>query len=84
MGAGFWILDLIGVHTADPVTGDFSLGASGFWIEKGKKAPVRGVAVSGNLHELLKQVVRVGSELRFYHSFGAPPMLISAIDIGGT
>ncbi|MGH7197304.1 MAG: TldD/PmbA family protein, partial [Candidatus Omnitrophota bacterium] len=36
MGTGFWIRDLIGVHTADPVTGDFSLGASGIWMEGGR------------------------------------------------
>lgn len=83
LGCGFWILDLIGVHTADPVTGDFSLGACGFWMEKGTKVPVRGVAVSGNLHELFKKVVSVGSEIRFYHGYGCPPLLISEIDIGG-
>lgn len=81
---GFWISDLIGVHTADPVTGDFSLGASGYWVEGGKKShPVRGVAVSGNLHELFNRVQAVGSEIRFYNNYGCPPLLISSIDVGG-
>lgn len=83
MGKGFWITDLIGVHTADPVTGDFSLGAAGFWLEGSDKKPVRGVAVSGNIHELFKKTVRVGSDIRFYHSYGCPSLLISDIDIGG-
>jgi PmbA protein len=84
LGRGFWVRDVIGVHTADAVTGDFSLGASGVWIEGGKRAsPVRGVTVSGNLHELLKRVVRVGKEIRRYHAFGAPPLLIESLDIGG-
>jgi PmbA protein len=83
MGTGFWIRDVIGVHTADPVTGDFSLGASGIWIEGAKKTPVRGVTISGNLHELFKRVVRIGGEVRFYHCYGSPPLLVSGIDIGG-
>lgn len=85
MGRGFWIRDVIGLHTADVVTGDFSIGASGLWVENGRAAsPVRGVTISGNLHEVLKRVVRVGEEVRWYHAFGAPPLLIESIDIGGT
>jgi PmbA protein len=84
LGRGFWVRDVIGVHTADPVTGDFSLGASGVWIEGGKRvSPVRGVTVSGNLHEILKRVIRVGKEMRRYHAFGSPPLLIDSLDIGG-
>jgi len=84
MGRGFWIRDVIGLHTADAVTGDFSIGASGFWIEAGKpQSPVRGVTISGNLHNVLKGTVRAGGEVRWYHSFGAPPLLISSMDIGG-
>jgi PmbA protein len=85
LGTGFWIRDVIGVHTADPVTGDFSLGASGLWIEGGKRSfPVRGVTISGNLHELFKRVVAAGKEVRRYHAFGAPALLIESIDVGGT
>ncbi|MBI2066602.1 MAG: TldD/PmbA family protein [Deltaproteobacteria bacterium] len=84
MENGFWITDLIGLHTANAVSGDFSLGATGFWVENGKKNhPVRGVAVSGNLHTIFKRVVEVGSDLKFFHSFGCPSLLISDIDLGG-
>ncbi len=84
MGVGFWVRDVIGVHTADPVTGDFSVGASGIWIEGGRRnKPVRGVTLSGNLHRLFKNVVRVGGETVFYDSFGSPPLLIRELDIGG-
>jgi len=83
MGQGFFVTDVIGVHTANPVTGDFSLGAAGFWIEKGERRPVRGVTVSGNLHDLFRKVVAVGSDLRFYHGFGSPSLLVSEMDIGG-
>lgn len=85
MGEGFWITDLIGVHTADPVTGDFSLGATGYWVSQGRRAfPVRGVAVSGNLHELLRRVEGVGNDLRFFNNYGSPSLLLSLIDIGGS
>lgn len=84
LGRGLWVRDVIGVHTADAVTGDFSLGASGLWIEGGKRAaPVRGVTISGNLHEILKRVAKVGKDIRRYHAFGAPPLLIESLDIGG-
>ncbi|HSA58538.1 MAG TPA: TldD/PmbA family protein [bacterium] len=84
LGTGLWVRDVIGVHTADPVTGDFSLGASGVWIDGGKRSfPVRGVTISGNLHDLLKRVTAVGKEMRRYHAFGAPPLLIESIDVGG-
>ncbi len=85
LGDGFLISDVIGVHTADPVTGDFSLGASGYWVERGEKqGAVRGVAISGNLHELFNRVIQVGEGLRFYNNYGSPPLLISAIGISGT
>jgi PmbA protein len=85
LGKGLWVRDVIGVHTADPVTGDFSLGASGLWVEGGKSSfPVRGVTISGNLHEVLKRVVAAGKDVRRYHAFGAPALLIESIDVGGT
>lgn len=83
MQSGFYITDLIGLHTANPVTGDFSLGATGFWKEGSTQQPVRGVAISGNLHELFRKVSAVGDDLHFEHSYGSPTLLISELDIGG-
>ena len=84
MGTGLQITDLIGLHTANPITGDFSLGASGHWIENGERRhAVRGIAVSGNFHDILAKVEAVGSDLRFYGGTGSPSLLISAIDVGG-
>ena len=41
---------MLWVYTANPISGDFSLGASGIWIEKGTLTkPVRGIAIAGNL-----------------------------------
>jgi PmbA protein len=81
---GIVITDLMGVHTANPVTGDFSLGASGILIEGGKLArPVRGFAVAGNILDLLRRVTDVGSDLRFFGSTGAPSVRVSEISVGG-
>lgn len=81
---GFLITDLMGLHTADPISGDFSLGASGRWIEGGRVAfPVQGAAVSGNLVDLFSRVARVGSDIRFLGKVGAPALLLDHLDIAG-
>lgn len=83
MGRGFWVRDVIGLHTADPVSGDFSLGATGIWVDGSQRQPVRGVTLSGNLHDIFKKVDKVGRDVWFQHSYGAPPLLISEVDVGG-
>jgi PmbA protein len=81
---GLWIVDVIGIHTANPISGDFSVGAVGFWYEGGKRQfPVRGIAISGNLHQIFNQVEAVGVDLKFYHGIGAPSLRVAALDIGG-
>jgi PmbA protein len=84
MGDGLFITEMMGVHTVDTVTGEFSLGASGFLVEGGKVAgPVRGFAVSGTLLELLSCVEAVGSDLRHLGSVGAPSLLVCDVDASG-
>ena len=84
-GDGLFITDLMGVHTINTVTGDFSLGASGFRIEGGKVTyPVRGMAVAGNLLSLFKAVTGVGTDTRMVGSVGAPSLLLSEIDASGS
>ncbi len=52
---GFYITDLIG--SGNMVTGDYSRGASGFWIDKGEKAyPVSEVTIAGNLRDIFRNV----------------------------
>lgn len=83
-GEGLLITDVMGLHTADPVSGDFSLGASGHWLEGGRRAyPVQGAAVSGNLLDLLGRVETVGGDLRFLGRIGAPSLLIGRVDVAG-
>ncbi|MGK5083703.1 TldD/PmbA family protein [Bdellovibrionota bacterium FG-1] len=81
---GILITDLMGLHTANPVTGDFSLGASGFLIEGGKLTrPVRGFAVAGNVLELFKKMTDISNDLRFFGNVGAPSVRICEISVGG-
>ncbi len=81
---GFFIQNLMGVHTANPVTGDFSLGASGQWIKNGAlDHPVRGVAVSGNIFDLFYKVEDVGNKLRWFGTVGTPYLLIGDLTLAG-
>jgi len=81
---GFYVTEVMGMHTANPISGDFSLGASGIWIEKGQKTkPVRGVAIAGNILELMENVDLVANDLRFFGSTGAPTVRIKGMSISG-
>ncbi len=81
---GLYVTDLMGLHTANPVSGDFSLGASGMLIENGRLSyPVRGMVVAGNMIQLLQDIEAVGNKLRFYGSRGAPSLRVSALSIAG-
>ena len=83
-GNGIFITDLLGLHTANPITGEFSVGASGILIENGKLTrPVKGFAIAGNLVALLRDVSEVGSDLRFWGSIGSPSILVSKLNVSG-
>jgi PmbA protein len=81
---GLYVTEVMGAHTINPISGDFSLGATGYWIENGEKAyPVRGVTISGNMLDLLKGISGRANNLRFYGHFGSPSILISSMIIAG-
>jgi PmbA protein len=84
MDKGFLINELMGVHMVDPVSGEFSLGASGIWIENGKGVyPVKGVTISGSIHDLFCAVEELGNDLRFFGRVGAPSLFVKDIIISG-
>ena len=83
-GRGFLVTDVMGMHTANPISGDFSVGATGFWFENGRKAyPVREATIAGNILDVMSNVVLVGSDLRFSGRIGSPSLLIKELSIGG-
>ncbi|MEN3033734.1 MAG: TldD/PmbA family protein [Aquificaceae bacterium] len=78
------ILELLGAHTVDEVSGDFSLGFSGIMYRGGKKvSAVRGMTVSGNIRQVFKNITLVGNDLCFYLNVGSPSLKVSGLYIGG-
>ncbi len=73
--------DILGAHTMNPVSGDFSVGASGFSCEHNRRRPFRGATIAGNIGTLLSSIAEVGDDLRFFGSVAAPSVLVSALDL---
>ena len=85
IGRGLFITEVLGVHTINTVSGDFSVGAAGLWVEGGREMyPVKGMAVSGNLLELFSKVTEVSSDMRFIGSIGAPSVMVSELEASGS
>ena len=68
----------------DPVSGDFSGGASGFWIENGEiVAPVKGVTVAGKAFEIMLGIDMMGNDIDMNRTFAAPTFRVNEMQIGG-
>ncbi len=81
---GVVLEEVMGLHTVDPISGDFSLGCSGDWIERGEKVhPVKSIAVAGNLFRLFQDVIGLGEDFRFFGSVGSPSLLVRELEISG-
>jgi PmbA protein len=84
---GLHVSQLSGLNTVNPVSGEFSLGLAGHWIENGHLTrPVKELTVAGNVITLLKKVVAVADDLRFMFAggfCGSPTVLIEELPVGG-
>jgi PmbA protein len=81
--SGLFITDLIGFGV-NGVTGDYSRGASGFWIENGKLAwPVSGITVAGNLKDMFLKMTPA-NDLQFKSSTNAPTVRIEGLTVAGS
>jgi PmbA protein len=80
------VTSLLNLHTIDPVSGEFSLGATGTYLEKGAAMyPVQGITIAGNLTHLLSSISGVGTDLTFGASgIGSPTLVIAELSVGGT
>jgi PmbA protein len=80
------VTSLLNLHTIDPVSGEFSLGASGTYLERGTPAyPVQGITIAGNLTHLLSSISGVGTDLTFGSGgIGSPTLVIAELSVGGT
>ncbi|MEX2208479.1 MAG: metallopeptidase TldD-related protein [Myxococcota bacterium] len=81
---GLYVTELIG-QGFNPVTGDYSRGASGLWIENSEIAfPVEEITIAGNLGEMLKQIDAIGNDLLWLGSAAAPTLRIARMTIAGS
>jgi PmbA protein len=81
---GFYVTELIGFGV-NIVTGDYSRGAAGMWVDKGEPAyPVEEVTIAGNLAEMLNHIEMVGSDLEFRSALASPTLLITGLTVAGT
>lgn len=81
---GLYLTEVMGMHTANPISGDFSVGAAGIWVERGELTkPVRGMVIAGNIVELLELVDAVGNDLRFFIGRGAPTIRVTSLTLSG-
>jgi PmbA protein len=83
MKKGLIVTDLMG-HGVNATTGDYSRGASGFWVENGAiQFPVSGITIAGNLKNMLKNIVFVGNDFDFRSNVKVGSTLISEMTIAG-
>jgi len=83
MPNGFFVTDMMG-GGVNPVTGDFSTGASGVWIENGALAyPVEEVTIASSMDSLLNGIERIGSDLIFNSSIASPTVQVAEMVVSG-
>jgi PmbA protein len=81
---GLYVTDLMGFGF-NPVTGDWSQGANGFWIDNGSRAyPVSEITISINFDNLWKSIDGVGNDLDTRSSVQSPTLRVSRITVAGT
>ena len=79
---GFYVTDLIGMGV-NMVTGDYSRGASGFWIENGKRTyPVSEVTIAGHLFDIFRTLTPA-NDLEFRYSTNAPTLRLEGLTVAG-
>lgn len=83
VGTGLYVTELIGFGV-NTVTGDYSRGAAGLWIEDGRLAyPVAEITIAGSLLEMLGNIIHIGNDLEFRGSTCAPTLAIAGMTISG-
>ncbi len=81
--SGLYVFELIG-HGVNPVTGDYSRGVVGLWIENGKLSfPVQEVTIAGNLRQMLNDIEIVGNDPAFLGPVSAPTIKVRNMVISG-
>ncbi len=83
MQQGFIVGELLG-QGVNMVTGDYSRGAAGFWVERGEIVyPVSEVTIAGNLAQMFKRIVAIGSDVDLRGAMRAGSVLLDALTVAG-
>lgn len=81
---GLLVTELIGFGVNN-VTGDYSRGAAGFWVEGGEiRYPVEEITIAGNLKAIYRSIVAVGADMLIHGNVGSPSLLIGEMTIAGS
>jgi len=84
MGEGLVITELMG-QGVNRVTGDYSRGATGFWVEQGEIAyPVEEITVAGNLRDMFREIAVVGSDVDLRRNVRVGSLLVNGMTIAGS
>ncbi len=84
LGTGLFVTELMG-QGVNYVTGDYSRGASGFWVENGQIAyPVQEITIAGNLREMLQEIVAVGADVYNYGAKSVGSVLVRRMKLAGS
>jgi PmbA protein len=84
MGRGLLVTELMG-QGLNMVTGDYSRGAGGYWVENGEiQFPVQEVTIAGNMRDMFKQIVAVGSDLELRGNIRTGSVLIERMTVAGS
>jgi PmbA protein len=83
MQRGLVVTELLG-HGINMVTGDYSRGAAGFWVEHGEiQYPVEEITIAGNLKDMFRQIVAIGNDILVQGSKSTGSILIERMTIAG-
>jgi PmbA protein len=84
LGRGLFVTELMG-QGVNYVTGDYSRGASGFWVENGQIAfPVEEITIAGNLKDMLMGIEAVGADAYNYGAKTVGSVLVNRMKIAGS
>jgi PmbA protein len=84
LGTGLFVIELMG-QGVNYVTGDYSRGASGFWVENGQIAyPVHEITIAGNLKSMLKGIEAVGADTYNYGAKNVGSILVNRMKVAGS
>ena len=84
LGTGFYVTELMG-QGVNGITGDYSRGAAGFWVENGEiQFAVQEVTIAGNMRDMFKQILAVGNDLELRSNIRTGSVLIERMTVAGS